>query len=240
MSLTGEELTDEVRALVGREGSTGGAVITDVRVTRWLNEGQEDIAEEVLGLNKLQFDSTTLALVTDDISYAITDLTYGDATDEGVVDIFYVWHLDGANSIELDYKPTDEFDELLIDPTHSDHSGDRPTRWTRRGDNIEVAPRPSSAYNGDALKVFGQRYPREFTTNDASYCELPNADDGLIFYATAKAWGAIGGPEGIAESRRYKKMYTNPNPPPTEDYGWLQDYKDKHARMESWSWNLYD
>ena len=240
MALTGEGLVDEVRSLVGREGATGGAVITDERVTRWLNEGQFDIAEEVLGLNDLQFDSTTLALVTDTVSYAITDITYGEFTDEGVIDIFSIYHLDGANSTELTYKPIDEFDDLLIDPTSSDYSGDRPTRWTRRGDNVEVAPRPSSDYNGDALRTIGQRYPREFTTNDASYTELPNADDGLIYYATWKAWGAIGGPQGVAESRRYKKLYTNPNPIPTEDYGWLQDYKDKHSRMEAWNSNLYD
>lgn len=237
MSLTAEELTDEIRALVGREGASDKGVITDARCARWLNEAQNDIAENCLGLEKLQFDSTTLALSTDDCSYDINDITFGDTTDEGVVDIFGVWHIDGANSIRLEFEPVDDFDELLIDPTSADHSAARPTRWTRRGDNIVVAPRPSSDYNGDPLRVTGQRYPQEFTTNDSTGTELPNADQGLVYYGVAEAWGAIGGVEGKMESIVWRKKYTNPDPV-NEDYGWLEKYRNKHSRMEAWDGNI--
>jgi hypothetical protein len=236
MSMTGEELIDEVRALVGREGAGDMGVITDTRVTRWLNEAQYKIAEECIGLDHLQFDSTTLALITDDVTYAIGDITFADDTSIPVLDVFDLYHLDGANSIKLAYVPIDEFDFDLIDPTSSEYSGERPTRWTRRGENIEIKPRPSSDYNGDTLKATGQRYPREFTLNDASYSDLTNADKGMIYYAVAEAWGGIG---DEVKRQLWKKRFTNPHPTPQDDYGWLEDYKDKYSRMDSWSGNVF-
>ena len=157
MSLTGENLVDEVRALVGREGSGDSGPITDTRVTRWLNEGQKRIAQECPGLPELDFrnpaigDATgasTFTIATDTLNYSIDDLTfsggtaYNDLTDEKVIFISNVWHVDGANSLRLRFMPTDEFDTFSIDPTSSDSVSDRPSRWTRRGNNIELAPRP--------------------------------------------------------------------------------------------------
>ncbi len=239
MSLTGEQLTDEVRAMVGRDSTSDEGVITDARVARWLNEAQRDIAEKCLGLDVLQFDSTSLTYITDDMTYDIGDITFGDSTAEDVLHIHDLWHLDGANSIKLAFMPTDEFDFALIDPTSSDHSNERPTRWTHRGNNIEVAIRPSSTYNGDTLRVTGSRYPAEFGTNDATASELPHADDGMIYYAVAEAWAAIGGPNGEAEATKWRRRYSNPHPATESDYAWLEDYADHHSRMESWPGNLY-
>ncbi len=252
--LTGEELVDEVRSLVGREGSNTQGTITDVRVTRWINECQRRIAEECPGLPELEFrnpeigDSTSAAthtLVTDQIDYAISDLTfaggpdYNDVTDESVVFIWNVWHVDGANSIKLRFFPTDEFDEFMIDPTSSEVVSDRPSRWTRRGDNIEIAPRPTSTYNGDILRVDGMRTPQEFTTTDTTASELKNADEGIIYYATGKAWGSIGGLEAKVEADSYMRRFSNPHPTPTQDFGWLERYRDAYSRMEAWDANLF-
>lgn len=246
-TLTGEGLTDEIRALVGREGAGDAGVITDARVTRWVNEGQKRVADECPGLPELVFRNPAIGegtaafthtIATDTVHYAISDLTfaggaeYNDLTDEAAMFISNIWHVDGANSLHLTFYPNDEFDEMMIDPTSSEVVTHRPVRWTRRGDNIEVAPRPSSTYNGDGLRIDGMRTPQEFTTNDTTASELPDVDDGLILYGTAKAWQAIG------DEVRYDiwmRKFTNPL---TGD-GWMERYRDNYSKMEAWEGNLY-
>ena len=250
-TLSGEGLVDEVREMVGRGGSDTQGTITDARVTRWLNEGQSRIAQESTGLEELEFrnpaigEATTAfthTLATDQITYAISDLTfsggaaYNDLTDEKVLHIWNVWHVKGANSLKLNFIPTDEFDSFMIDPTSSEVVKDRPTRWTRRGDNIEVAPRPSSTYNGDGLRVDGMRTPQDFTTNDATASELAEVDEGLILYAVAKAWQSIG---DEARNDIWMRKFTNPNPTPTQTIGWMERYRDEHSSMEAWDSNMY-
>ncbi len=250
-TLSGEGLTDEVREIVGRGGSDAQGTITDARVTRWLNEAQDRVAQESRGLEELTFrnpavgDSTaafTHTIVTDQITYPISDLTfsgsaaYNDLTDERALFISNVWHVKGSNSLHLTFIPTDEFDTFSIDPTSSESISDRPTRWTRRGDNIEVAPRPSSTYNGDGLRVDGMRSPQDFTTNDATASELVEVDEGLILYAVAKAW------ESIGDEARYDiwmRKFTNPNPTATQTIGWVERYRDEHSMMEAWDGAFY-
>jgi len=234
MGLSCEEQTDEIQALTGRVGDT--KLIDDTWCCRRLNEAQVYIVDHCPQLRDLEFKSTnSIAFATDDISYAILDITAGDTTDEGVAHIQNVWLMDGANSILLDFQPTDEFDAALIDPTSSDHSASKPTRWTRRGNNIEVAPRPSSDYNGNDMRIDGVRYAAEFTTNDTSSSEIPDSDEGLTYYAVAKAWGAIG---NEVKSHIWWKKFTNPRPLPGEDYGWFEYFKDKHGAMEAWDGNV--
>jgi len=247
--LTGEELTDEIRALIGREGSGTKGVITDARVTRWINEAQDRIEEECPGLPDLDFrnpdvgDATTAVthtLVTDQIRYSIADLTfsgnadYNDLTDEKVAWIYNIWHVRGSDSTKLRFMPLDEFDRFLIDPTSSEVVTDRPTRWTKRGGNIEIAPRPSSTYNGDPLRVDGMRTAQDFTTNDATASEIGNVDEGIIYYGVAKAWGAIG---EEARSQIWMKKFTNPRR--SDDIGWIERFRDKYAAMEAWDAGLY-
>lgn len=250
-TLSGELLTDEVREMVGRGGSDTQGTITDARVTRWLNEGQDRIEQEVRGLPELDFrnpavgDATTAfthTLVTDQITYAISDLTfsggpdYNDLTDEKALFISNVWHMRGANSSRLNYLPTDEFDLFSIDPTSSEAVTDRPSRWTRRGNNIEIAPRPSSTYNGDGLRVDGMRSAQDFTTNDSTASELDSVDEGLIMFAVAKAWQSIG------DEARYDiwmRKFTNPNPTVTQTIGWVERYRDERSIMEAWDANQY-
>ena len=250
-TLTCEKLVDEIRDLVGRGGSDDQGTITDTRVTRWVNEAQKRIAQESPGLPELDFrnpaigEATTAfthTLVTDQISYAIGDLTfaggaeYNDLTDEKVIFISNVWHIDGANSLKLTFLPVDDFDRFGIDPTSSEVSTDRPVRWTRRGMNIEVSPRPSSTYNGDGLRIDGMRTPQEFTTNDATSSELNDVDEGIILYGVAKAWQSIG---DEARWDIWMRKFTNPEPISTQTIGWIERYRDDYARMESWDANIF-
>lgn len=229
-TLTCDSMVDEVQALVGRTGDT--VLISDARVTRWLNDAQKYIVKNTPGLLGLQFKNVTSHdFATDTISYAINDITCGDTTDEAPCHIDAAWYLDGAESIRLDFKPTDEFDELLIDPTSSDHSGQKPTRWTRRGNYIEIAPRPSSTYNGKDMRVDGVRYAAEFTTNDSSASELEDADSLLIGYAVAEAWNAIGTPEALVKAAQRRQKFLAE----------LADYRDFNSRMDAWDYNtLFD
>jgi len=249
--LSCEGLTDEVRELIGRGGPDKMGTITDARVTRWLNQGQDRIAQESRGLEELTFrnpavgDTTaafTHTFVTDQITYSIGDLTfagstaYNDLTDERALFISNIWHVDGANSRQLTYVPTDQFDTFMIDPTSSETITDRPTRWTRRGSDIEVAPRPSSTYNGDGLRIDGMRSPQDFTTNDITASELVDVDEGLILYAVAKGW------ESIGDEARYDvwmRKFTNPEPTATQTIGWVERYRDEHSKMEAWSGEFY-
>lgn len=219
-ALSCENLIDEVQALTGRAGDT--VFIDNTWVTRRLNEAQVYIVDHCPQLRDLEFKNTTsLDFSEDKISYAISDITAGDTTDEGVAHIFNVWFVDGADSILLDFQPTDEFDAALIDPTSSDHSASKPTRWTRRGNNIEVAPRPSSSYE-KTMRIDGVRYAAEFTTDDTSVSEIPNADDLMIKYAVSEAFGAIGNDSASAVWRQKFNMA-------------FADFRDKHGRMEAWN-----
>jgi len=228
MALSCEDLIDEVKDLIGRPADT--KLITDARVTRWINEAQNFIVDNCPGLIDLQFKNTTsLDFSEDQISYAVGDITAGDTTDEGVAHVDAVYYLDGANSIKLEYMPFDEFDEELIDPTDSDHSSNKPTRWTRRGGNIEIAPRPSSAYATKDMRVDGVRYAAEFTTNDSSSSEISNADKVLINYAVKEAWGTIGGEQGHLEALKWTGKFLEA----------FTDFKDKNNLMLPWSGNIF-
>ncbi len=223
--MTGEQLVDEVKEMCGRPTDT--VLLTDTRVTRWLNEAQRDIAERCPGLDELSFKNvSSLALVTDTISYAIGDITVSDSTLNTVCDIYNVFHMKGSDSCRLDFLPNDEFDSILIDPTSSEHSAMRPARWTKRGSTyIELAPRPSSDYNGDYLRVDGMFYPLDFTVNSSNESELDDADEGMIRYAISHAWAAIGDfDKSAAWMMRYEE--------------WIEKYKENYAIMDAWNYNF--
>lgn len=235
-TLSCETLIDDVQAAVGRVGDT--KLVTDARVTRWLNEGQRHITRKSEGLDDLDFKNVeTFDFSENEILFPIADMTFStpnDTTDEQACHIRDAWYVDGAESVRLDYLPIDEFDNLLIDPTSSDHSADKPARWTRRGDYIEIAPRPSSTYSDVTTKVLrldGTRYPQEFTTNDSSSSEISDVDEGLIRYGVWQAWGYIG---NTVEEIKAKKRFSNPNPLPGEDFGWLEDWRDSKLSMPAW------
>ena len=221
--MTGEQLIDEVQALIGRPDDT--ELITDARVTRWLNEAQQDIVEKCPGLLALEFDNTSLVCVSDQVAYNISDITCGDDTASNyVAHLLDVFFLDGDNSFRIPYTHIDEFDGFFPDITT--RSPDKPTRWTRAGNQIKVSPRPSTDYVDYILKVKGTAYAEDFTTNDSDASDISMADNGLIYYAVGEAWASIGNED---RSLIYKQKYQS----------WLDDYIDKNDNIHSWDGNLY-
>lgn len=235
---TGSDIIDEVRAIVGRDGTSTMGVISDARVALWLNEGIATVAEECPGLQCLDFKCTTnLEFSSGTIKYLLTDVTWADNTNNGIIDVYNVWYLDGASSIKMNYLPIDEFDSVLIDPTNSDVADGQPDRWTRRGNYLEIAPRCSTADEGKFVRVDGMRYPRDFTVNATGeytrVCEMPNVDKGLTYYAVGKAWEAIG--DEVKGQVNILK-FSNPISPLG---GWLEHYKERYSAMPGWDNNLY-
>lgn len=225
MALTGENLVDEVQALLGRTGDT--ELITDARVTRWLNEAQEKIAEECPSLLALQFDVTAShTCLTTTNKYAVNEISANDPTEAVACWVHSIYYMDGANSYPIKFLHEDEFDEEYVDLTDTSWPLDRPSHWTRRGQYIELAPLTDSGYSGDGLRFIGNRYCEDFTTNDSDTSDLSRADDGLIKYAVAQGWAAI----GQEERRVLWQGYFDK---------WLDDYKAKNDVIHAWDGNLY-
>lgn len=232
MALTGEELEDEVRTLVGRAGSDTQGVITDTRVTRWLNESQVDIAEACPGLeDKKIYDTSSFSCASDTPSYSFASFCDG-------YKVCYeqeLWFWDGNDSFLLDYLPPDEFDSEYPDFTSTDYSPTKPKAWTRRGSAFYVAPLMDETYTGTTLRFVYAAYAQDFTTNDANTSQIANIDDGLIYYGTAKAWGAIGN-KGKQDEWMLKFSNTNPN----AEFGWLERFKAHNDSMQAWDGLIFD
>lgn len=230
MALTGAGITDEIRANVGREGASDSGVITDARCTRWQNEAQRKIARECVDLSCLHFTNTDSIDTTQSLRYAINEISVGDNTTPDKVNrIFEVYYLDGNDSVHLTWMFPDEFDAAYPDPTHTDIAWDKPTHWTRRGANIEIFPLCACAYCDKDLRFEGDFWPEEFTTNDTTYSDICEADEGLIAYGTWQAWGAIGGRQGTIEELKWKKKFND----------WLDDFKTENETVHEWGGNMY-
>ena len=227
MSLTGSELVDEIQTLVGRVSTD--PLVDDTRCTRWLNEAQREIADACPGLKTLTFKNTTSIDTTQKLQYDLTDITFGDSTRCQLNRVFEIFYLDGNESVHLNFTHVDEFDKEWPDPTHSDYSPDKPNRWTRRGNKIEIFPLSACSYCNKDLRFNGDFYAEDFTTNDTDTSDISNADDGLIFYATGEAWDVIGGETGNAESLKYKAKFLN----------WLENYKTKNETLYEWDGNQF-
>ena len=211
----------EVQALTGRTGDT--VLVDPTRITRWLNEAQDRIADTCPGLADLEYDdSTSLVTVEGQLIYALADITCTDPTTENqVCHLAEVYYIDGNDSAKLDFKPVDEFDEKWPCPTSPGY--DKPHSWTLRSNKIELFPIPSSGYASKTLRVNLTRYPKDFSviTDNTDLCQIEHVDEGLINYATAQAWGAI----GVEEKRILWQTKWNE---------WLADYKVKSEAMLAW------
>lgn len=237
MALSCANLIDEIQALVGRPDDT--ELVDATRTTRWLNEAQRIIAEKVPALRPLMVDNTSLS-TDQQLSYNLVDLTVGDETAVTMADttvsvinrIFSIGYVDGANSRWLRYNHIDEWDKF-VDPSSSDFGEGTPIRWTRRANAIELRP---IADVTKPLRIIGDRWPTDFTTNSSSVSELERADEGLIMFTEAKAWRAIG---DEARHNIRMKQFTNANPGPNEEFGWLEEYGRRENELHSWDGDLY-
>lgn len=224
MALTCAEMIDEVKAATGRENDT--ALITEARVTRWINEAQRDIASKCTALHALTFKNATSHDTTVTLAYAIGDITAGDYTAQTVNRIWDVYYLDGVESQKLTFLHNDEFDAKWPDPTHSDIETAKPNWWTRRAKNIEIMPVCSTEYCDKDLRFDGDYFPRSFSSDATELSDLSEADDLIIGYATSKAWHAIG---QHGKAQEYSTAY---------EVG-LDDYKARNDRLCEWDGNLF-
>lgn len=240
MALSCSDLIDEVQAVLGRPDDTELVDVT--RTTRWLNEAQRIIAERVPALRPLMVDNTSLT-TQEQLSYDLVDLTVGDETAVAIADttvsvinrIFSIGFKNGSDSVWLRYTHIDEWDKV-VDPSSTDFNTGKPFRWMRRANAIEILPIADSGHQNVTLRVIGDRWPVDFTTNSSSISELERADEGLIMFAEAKAWRAIGD-EGRHNIRM--KQFSNANPASNEEFGWLEEYARRENELHGWDGNLF-
>ncbi len=221
--------------MLGRSTDTG--VITDARVTLWLNEAQRDIAERIPGLLALDMKNTTSVDFTSKLEYSLSDFTspLSDTTQQNrICHVFNVWYLDGNESEKLTFVPADDFDDQIVDPTHSDRSYNVKQRmWTRRGSKIEVYPLGATTNHDKNFRLDGQVYAQDFSDDawdsTSRTSDLEWADEGLIKYAEYKGWRAIGGDTGRANAAIARVEYN----------AWFDEYRTKHSSMPEWDANMY-
>jgi len=239
MALTGAALTDEVQALCGRPSNQ--VLLTNARVTRWLNEAVKKIAEECPDLEELQFDNTDSFDTTETDIYAVNEITVGDATGEDTVcHIFDVFYLDGNESRHLEYIHPDDFDDEWPDATHSDIPKSRPTHWTRQGDlsggYVKMMPFCLTEYCDKDLRITGSMYPGDWDTEDTTEGRLKDCDEAIIAYGVWKGFQAIGDEQ---KAYLWKKKWSNPDPLTGEDYGELEKIRFRSSREHAWDGNIF-
>jgi hypothetical protein len=230
MALTGAQLTDEVQAIVGR--GTNQVLITNARVTRWLNEAQKKIAEECPNLDCLHFSNVLSLDTTVTLKYAVNEITVGSevTTANGVCYITDVFYLDGHESRKLEFIHPDEFDEEYPDPTHADIAKSRPDHWTVEADlsggYVKMMPLCLTEYCDKNLRFEGTFYPGDWDTEDTTESPIKGCDDAMIAYAVWKAWGAIG------ETEEEVKWHAKFN-------GELERIQTQSSRYHQWDGNIF-
>jgi hypothetical protein len=238
MSLTLTEMIAEVRSNVGRLTDT--TVITDTRITRWLNDAQRHIVREIVGLvGRDVKDITSLPCAVGVYEYVIA---FFDPAIAHLLSVYYYDSTSGSTeSAILDYLTLDEFDTRFPRPERVERG--KPRIWTRRGNKIEIMPIPSSSYSEGSGKSVNLRldytgYATDMTTaSDISELSvMENADEGLLYYATAKAWEKIGG-TGEQLFALWMNKFTNPTDQSGKK-GWLERYKEKSDTMLAWDGNI--
>jgi hypothetical protein len=237
MSLTLTELIAEVRSNVGRLTDT--LVITDTRITRWLNDAQRHIVRDIVGLvGRDVKDVTSLDLVSSQLSYSIESITPKVAH---VLKLYYYDANTGSTeSRSMDYLALDEFDNKFPRPDIVDEN--KPRAWTRRGNSIEIMPIPSATYSDDpgnkVLRLDYTAYAPDLSgvSDTSELSVMEDADEGLLYYATAKAWEKIGG-TGEQLYALWMNKFTNPTDQSGKK-GWLERYKEKSDTMLAWDGNI--
>lgn len=242
MALSCQEIIDEIQARIGRPNATD---LVDVTwLTRRINEAQKIIVEQVPLISSVTFKNTTSLDTTGTVQYSISDITVGDSsTANKACHITDVWYLDGNESRRLVFQPMDVFDAEHPDPTHSDEHFEKPAYWTQRGNTyVEMYPYCASTYWDKNLRFDGDFYAADFTTDSTEISDISRADEGMILYGVWKSWMAIGMANAnvAAEINNAKKAWSNPNPLPGEDLGWLESFRDMNDQILAWGQNFYE
>lgn len=236
--LSCSEIIDEIQARTGRTQANDPLVDT-TRCTRWINEGQRVITQQITGIPSLTFDNKTTHDTTGTTKYSLVELTIGDDVTTGrhPSRLAQMWYLDGNDTRELDFLPPQEFDNLHPDPTHADEHFGKPWQYTQRNNyEVEIYPYCDSAYWDKDLRFVGDYYPLDFTTDSTEASDISMADELLTQYGIWQAWKAIG---NLAEQEKAYKVWTNPEPRYGETIGLFEQFKDRVQAMPGWDWNLY-
>ena len=235
MSLTLTEMIAEVRNNIGRPTDT--TVITDSRVTRWLNDAQRYTVKEIPGLvGRDVKDITSIDLVSSQLSYSISSITPKVA--HLLTAYYYDANSGSEESVQLAFVPLDEFDRDF--PRPDVVTADKPRIWTRRSNAIELMPIPSASYADDAgnkvLRIDYTAYATDLVngTDTSELSTMEDADEGLVYYATSKAWETIGVEE---KHLLWMSKFTNPTDS-TGKRGWLERYKEKSDTLMAWNGNI--
>lgn len=235
MALSLDTMIADIRNNVGRPNDA--TVITDSRITRWLNDSQRHIVREIIGLvGRDTKDITSIDLVSDQLSYSIASLT------PEVAHILRVYYYD-ANSgsdetVPLDFLALDEFDKRFPRPDRI--TTNKPAVWTRRANAIEVIPIPSATYSDDSgdkvLRVDYTSYAPDLSdgADTSELSAMENADEGLMYYATAKAWETIGVDDKF---NLWMAKFTRPTDS-SGKRGWLERYREKSDNLIAWDGNI--
>jgi len=201
------ELITEVQALTGREDDT--VLINQARVTRFLNEAQNDIVRNCLGHLDLETkNATAIAMIADTYSYDLTSLS------PTVLYPLRAFYMDGSASQVLEYIDTEVFDN--VHPSPDDEADGIPVEWTRRAATVEVYPVPTAAEAAKYIRMDYTKKPTAFAVASlTAECDMSDADQGLLYYAISEAFIAIGNKD--QESASFKQKYLS----------WLEDYRQQ-------------
>ena len=176
------------RNLTGRNDSDASNPITDAVAGQFINFRQRQVAMLFPRIRDLIVDDagSILSLSTDDYTYDLGSYS------GNVNQLLEVWRVKSATSERnrLRFLPLNEFDKRFH-PTTTGSSG-LPTWYTRRNNVIEVAPKPSSSYNGHGLRLVYSKWPAimEDVTNTTP--DISGIEQALVAGAIADLYKAIG------------------------------------------------
>ena len=148
MAMTGQGLIDEVRDNIRRTSFQ----IPDTRILRWVNWGQEKVADTHTfeEMRKIYTGDT-----------AASSTSYGFPT--RMKDIFSLRVVDGTNDRKLVYVPAREMD--MVEPRPATDPEDVPTWYVDYGVNFELVPVPDAIY---PLRLRCSVYPTDLTVTAVS------------------------------------------------------------------------
>jgi hypothetical protein len=183
-----EGIKDMARNITGRNDSDASNPITDAVVGQFVNMRQRQVAMKFPRIRDLHADDagSVLTLATDDFTY---DLAIHTSEINHVLEI---WRVNSSTNERnrLRYLPINEFDKRFH-PTTSSVSG-LPTSYTRRANIIEVAPAPSSDYNGHGLRIVSTIWPKLMDDTTNTTADIKGIENALVSGAVADIYRVIG------------------------------------------------
>ncbi len=185
MALNFTELAAEVKAELGKTDDT--TLITTARAGRWINDAIRYIIYQNPGLRDVDIlDKITLTLQTDVYEYDLKAFT-----DKPVAHILVVKYIDTTNQRYWRIKPFNGGLEAWDDryPYIPDISAAEPHQYARRGNMLEIVPKPSSDENGAALWLHYSYLPRELSGTETPV--LTFFDEAIIQRSKVYAYKAM-------------------------------------------------